>query len=360
MRYYKSNFFGICLVISVLVFLSSCGDKKKKVENYFKIGEQVHEIKSGCILNNGQLDSGSDFFKIDLRLYTENQNDFINFGIVSQYAEMLSDATYSLNSSDVNASWVLGYNQDGSYSSMGTINTGTVVVGRTSEGYVIEINGVDQYNNAIEGKFKGQLNKTDVNNIVHQLPDYVCPDEIYNELTQYFPIFSGVNPPNMTGEYVSSPNVLIYESYAANPDTVLVFSDRYLGFIYDNKQLNFYGKQYDSSEGHDIEEIFYGAKITGDNDKFTCYFVVDGYVDGFYAQQSFIFSGKKTEEGLEDYHSAVVLLETSGHPNMPPKNSYRVLKDLDGLAEVDNWMSKSRAGSAVKIDNDELFKMWMK
>lgn len=202
--------------------------------------------------------------------------------------------------------------------------------------------------------------KLDDDNIVDQLPDYVCPDVIYDELSQYFPIYSGVNPPNITGEYVSSPNALIYESYVENHDSIPIYSDRYIGFKQEDKQLIFYGKQYDSNEGHDIEEIQYDVKITGEDNHFTCYFVVDGYVNGYYAQQSFIFSGKKIKGGIEKYHSAVVLLETSGNPEMLPKNSYRVFKDYDGLAEAEDWMSKGRAATVAKDNDEDLFKMWMK
>ncbi len=196
--------------------------------------------------------------------------------------------------------------------------------------------------------------------IVEELPDYVLPSEIYNEVTKYLPIYSGINPPTITGEYVSSPHALIYESYAEKPDSLQFYSDRYMGFIYTNKQMNFYGKQYDSLNHKYIEEIQYNVKITGSNDLFTCYYVVDGYVQGYYAQQSFIFSGKKTATGLEDFHIAVVLLETSGNPNMYEKHSYRVLKDYDGLAETNNWLSGKSSTISNVTKGNNTFDIWMK
>ena len=211
----------------------------------------------------------------------------------------------------------------------------------------------------MKGYFKGDLSKVDEDNLVHKVPDYVLPSEIYDEVIQYIPIYSGVTPPNMEGEYVSAPHALIYESYADNPDSLQFYSDRYLGFIYANKQMNFYGKQYDSASRVYVEEIQYGVKITGSDDNFTCYYVVDGYVQGFYAQQSFIFSGKKTPQGLENFHVAVILLETSGHPNMYPNNSYRVLKDYDGLAETNYWLS-GKSGGSVKAKSGNAFDIWMK
>ena len=122
--------------------------------------------------------------------------------------------------------------------------------------------------------------------------------------------------------------------------------------------MTFYGKQFDSLTNKYVEEIQYGVKITGDNDYFTCYYVVDGYVQGYYAQQSFIFSGKKTDSGLEDFHTAVVLLETSGNPNMFAKHSFRVLKDYDGLAEKNNWLSGRSEAPTAKGGNP--FDIWMK
>lgn len=125
--------------------------------------------------------------------------------------------------------------------------------------------------------------------------------------------------------------------------------------------MNFYGKQFDSINNKYIEEIQYGVKITGENDYFTCYYVVDGYPGGYYAQQSFIFSGKKTAEGLEDFHAAVILLETSNNPSMYAKNSFRVLKDYDGLAEEENWLSKSGINAKKSSGkNNDLFDIWMK
>ena len=174
------------------------------------------------------------------------------------------------------------------------------------------------------------------------------------------PIYSGETPPVMTGEYVSAPHALIYESYGAKPDSVQFYSDRYLGFIYSNNQMNFYGKQYDSLENRYIEEIQYGVKITGHDNYFTCYYLVDGYVEGFYAQQSFIFSGIKTDAGLEDFYVTVILLETSGHPGMLPVNSYRILKDYDGLAETNYWLSGRSANNLTSFKQNNSFDIWMK
>lgn len=356
MKYMKSISSCISILLLTIVFFSSCGERNSLPENYFKVGETVYELKSGTIINKGEVSGG---FDIDLRLYCENKKDFISFRIVSEQAESLLSKTHS----NIEGAWILGYKEDdGSYSNMGSFSSGSIVVDRASDGYTLEFNFVDQYNNDISGTYKGNLNKKDENILVHTLPDYVLPNEIYDGVTEYFPIYSGINPPDIKGEYVSSPHAFVYNSHLDN-DTLIFNSDRYIGFMYNNNQLDFYGKQYDSINGHDIEEIQTGVKITGDNDNFTCYYVVDGYPNGYYAQQSFIFSGTKTDEGLKDFFVAVVLLEKSGNPQIAEENnSYRILKDYDGLAENNSWLSKSGIKSSDKrqMTDEELFSIWLK
>lgn len=346
------NLLKTSMLALIIIFVTSCGEKGKP-RNYFKIGEDIYEIKSGIIINNGETENG---FNLDLRLYDESGTNFVNFGIISEQAESIANSTYT----GFDGSWILGYNDNGSYSNMASINRGSIVTNRTSDGYSIEANCIDQYNTEIKVYFKGELSKKDENNLVRKLPNYVLPEEIYDEVTALIPIHSGINPPDMEGEYVSAPHALIYESYGEKPDSLQFYSDRYLGFLYANKQMNFYGKQYDSLENRYIEEVQYGVKITGDNDLFTCYYVVDGYVQGYYAQQSFIFSGKKTEAGLEDFYVGVILLETSGNPNMFAKHSYRILKDYDGLAETNYWLSGKSSSNTATVKNKNVFDIWMK
>lgn len=345
------NLLSISALLLVAVLLVSCGGRNGKPKNYFTVGEETYELIYGCIINNGEENDG---FDLDLRLYCENEQDFINFNINSKQAESIESSTYT----DLNGSWVIGYTSSGSYTNMGNITSGKVIVNRSSEGYTIEIKCVDQYNNNVDGYYKGVLQKRDEDNLVHSVPDYVLPEEIYDEVTEYFPVYSGVNPPDMKGEYISSPHYLVYQSNAENNETGLLFSDLYLGFMYNNKQMNCYWKQFDTADNEFDEYVYYGVKVTGKDDYFTCYYVDEGYVNGYYAQQSFIYSGKKTEEGLEDFHTAVVLLETSGHPGLPPKNTFRVLRDNDGLAEQNSWMSKGY--DKPKASSKNSFDIWMK
>lgn len=352
MRVSLSNLLKINVLIIVITLISSC-NRNKKPDNYFEIGDNLYEIKSGCIINNGETEGG---FSIDLQLYDESKKNFLNFRLVSKQAEQITSSTYGIKEG---SAWVFGYS-NGNYTDKGKITSGKLKIDRSSKGYTIDINCTDQYSVPIKGYYSGNLSKLDEDNLVHKLPNYVLPEEIYEEVTNYLPIHFGLNPPDMKGEYVSSPHVLIYESYGEKPDSLQFYSDRYLGFLYTNHQMNFYGKQYDSVENDYIEEIQYGVKITGDNNYFTCYYVVDGYPGGYYAQQSFIFSGKKTDNGIEEFHTGVILLETSGHPGLPEKHSFRVLKDYDGIAENNSWLSGKSRTAIRQAKDEDLFEIWMK
>ena len=82
-----------------------------------------------------------------------------------------------------------------------------------------------------------------------------------------------------------------------------------------------------------------------------------------YALQSTIFSGKWNESygGLKDFQVAVVLLETSGNPNLDPKNSYRVLGDYDGLAKDTAWLGKRVAPTeSITITDEDAFRLFRK
>lgn len=344
MKKTASNLFNISTLLLIILSLTSC--KGKLPNNYFMVDGEAYEVNSGAIINNGQINGG---FDIDLQLVSSDGSNHITFGIVSQQAEALTSKTYT----KFDGTWVAG-------SDKANINNGSIVIDRKSDGYIIDFKCTDQYSHDIEGHFKGALIIKDNDNTVNTIPDYVIPAEIYSDVEEYFPIYYGSNIPDIDGQYVSSPHVLVYQSDSGNPDSIIFYSDRYVGFMYSNQQMNFYGKQFDPAEGKDIEEIYYNVKVSGDNDCFTCYYVVDGYPNGYYAQQSFLFSGKKTDQGLEDFHSAVILLETSGHPNLPPKNTFRVLKDYDGIAYTNEWLRGNRTLHRNSSNDADLFKMWMK
>lgn len=180
--------------------------------------------------------------------------------------------------------------------------------------------------------------------IVDSIPASILPREIYGEVTSRINIYKGNTPPDISGQYLSQPHALLYASYDPEydpDDSTAFFSDRYVAFTFSEATgMDFYGKQWDTDNGRWVEEHVSRMKITGENDNFCCFYVIEGQPHGFYLKQSTIFSGTLTSEGLKDFRVAVIMVENDGDEEFYEKNSFRILGDFDGMAENDNWMGK--------------------
>jgi len=203
-----------------------------------------------------------------------------------------------------------------------------------------------------------------------KIPSDVLPAHLYNEITSYMTLYEGTTPPKIDGQFVSRPHILFHASYDPTEDST-VYYDRYIAFTYSSTNgVDFYGKQWDDSlsDGHGgyyagyYEEHKSKLSITGHDDCFSCYYVTEGYPNGMYAKQSTIFSGRYAKgEGIKDFKVAVILIETSGNPNLQPANSYRILGDADGMAAVENWMAKSSEPTSHDVSyNDNAFNIFRK
>lgn len=197
------------------------------------------------------------------------------------------------------------------------------------------------------------------------VPQSVLPADLVDVVTQSFTVHSGVEPVAVRGQFVSKPHALMATSLDPDyhyPDTVIFYNDRYICFERTSEGLlNFYGKQWDDDYEAYYEEVYRNLYSVGEGDNFTCYFLTEGYPNGMYALQSTIFSGEWGESygGLKNFQVAVILLETSGNPNLDPKGSYRVLGDFDGLAQDTNWMAKkSYRNDDVTVSDHDAFKMF--
>ena len=196
-----------------------------------------------------------------------------------------------------------------------------------------------------------------------QLPVAVLPEELSDTISQYITINSGENPPLFSGEFVSSPHVLMAANYQTDVNDTIgsTYNDRYIAFFEHSGYMDFYGKQWDDEYHVDYEEVIRNLHILGMGENFTCYYLTEGYPNGLYACYSTIFSGKWNANygGLKDFQVAVILTETSGNPYLAPKGSYRVLGDGNGLAENNNWLSgKSIEPNHEKMTDEDLFRMF--
>lgn len=191
------------------------------------------------------------------------------------------------------------------------------------------------------------------------VPTSVLPTSLDSIVTQYITIYSGDNPPRFSGQFVSSPHVLIHSTIAN--DTVAVYNDRYIAFYQNQDLIDFYGQQWDDEKHAYYNEAYRKLYVLGTGEAFTCYYITEGYPNGMYAKQSTIFSGKWNENygGLKDFQVAVILLETSGNPDLPPARSFRVLGDGDGLAQDTTWIrGKSAVFPEVSVSAEDAFSMF--
>lgn len=189
------------------------------------------------------------------------------------------------------------------------------------------------------------------------IPSSVLPDELYNEVTAHFTVYTGENPPAVNGGFISKPHVLFYSTLN---ETGVVYNDYLFAFYGHNGLVDYYTKQWDDNYGY-YYELHRDLRKIGDGVGFTCYYITDGYPNGLYAKQSTIISGRwnETYGGVVDYQVAVILLENSGNPNLAPVNSYRIIGDGDGLSIDTTWMDKSFYDN-VTVSDIDLFKLFKK
>ena len=191
------------------------------------------------------------------------------------------------------------------------------------------------------------------------LPTSVMPLSLVDSVSEYFTIYQGTNPPTFEGQFVSSPHELLHST---NPnDTVTLFNDRYVAFFVNGDKVDFYGKQWDDEYDAYYEEAKRDLYLVGTGEGFCCYYLTEAYPNGMYAKQSTVFSGKWNPAygGLKDFQVAVILLETSGNPNLAPAGSYRVLGDGDGMARDTTWFSgKDASFGTVTMSDEDAFRMF--
>ena len=170
------------------------------------------------------------------------------------------------------------------------------------------------------------------------VPASVLPTELYDEVSQYFTIYSGENPPAFTGEFVAQPYVLTHSS--VENDSAYVHPKRMIAFFENNGQVDFWGTNWDNQT-----QMYYLANknklsVIGDGDGFTCYYIEEAQNHGDLPRKSYIFSGRWDESygGLKDFQAAEIQLTAdNSHPQGDPIGTFRIFADSDGLSQDTVW-----------------------
>ena len=161
----------------------------------------------------------------------------------------------------------------------------------------------------------------------------VIPPEIREKMEEKIPIYEGINPPSVVGQYLLSPDELI-EDTTGNFEAGSLFADLYFQFYnqdMENNVLDYREKQASSSSYGE------GAFISGEGDNFSVFFNIEGvseYSDySVKYKTALIISGMKTISGIENLRYAFVLLEKSDDPSnhVMEVGGFRVFKDSDEL-----------------------------
>lgn len=194
-----------------------------------------------------------------------------------------------------------------------------------------------------------------------KIPDGVIPAEIREQFEQYIPIYEGITPPNITGEYLVSPDVLVFTS-DGNFDPGYQFADMYIQF-YDQTPSGICKYRHRQSlSTADAPEVY----VVGRDNNFTAYFIEDEirFDDNgdtlAYCKISKIVSGTWTEHGIENYRNGFIMLEKYDPTDLlMDVNVFRVVEDGNGFSENYNWVksySKDDANLPTCIDKKPALK----
>lgn len=169
--------------------------------------------------------------------------------------------------------------------------------------------------------------------------DNVIPPEIRNQMDPYITIYDGNTPPNIEGEYLMSPDELVYNSVGDyEPGTI--FNDLYFKFYNQNMHNN--TLDYMEKQGAS-QSTGAGAFISGSGNNFSVFFNTEGFTNYSDYTVNFktalVISGTKDEGGIKNLQYAFVLVDKSNDPkpHLIPIGGFRVFKDGDNFSPLTTW-----------------------
>lgn len=172
----------------------------------------------------------------------------------------------------------------------------------------------------------------------------VIPTKYRSMLEKYIPIYDGVNPPNVEGVYLKSPNTVYYD-YTNQWEAGHKVNDMYYQFSNQNMSRNTLDYKDTNQSGSSVG-VGNGAFISGDGNNFTIFFLVtqtskskeDASIT-VTMKQATIVSGTKTSEGIKNFYTGFIVTEKGSDPyeEFVDEGDFRVFRDGDGLASNASW-----------------------
>ena len=165
--------------------------------------------------------------------------------------------------------------------------------------------------------------------------DSVVPEDLQAKISDYIPLYTGDNPPELDNAYIATPFIAVYcedNGYAPGDqvyDMVMLFRN----FDVKKKTLDYY------SQSGTASSKAIGAYISGSGNYFTAFFNTTGESNGISTKTALVISGIVVDGGIKNLHYAFVLVDKGNDPNnvIMAKGVYRVFKDKDDFSEETEW-----------------------
>lgn len=170
----------------------------------------------------------------------------------------------------------------------------------------------------------------------HDIEDMI-PTYIIDKLDDYVPIYSGTNPPAVTGSYFIDPNVTVYCEDPEGYSPGYIINSYYFRFDNQNSSDNTISFKEKSASGNDTSSG--NGYISGYGSNFTIFLNTEGISSNVYNKTATVISGTKTSTGIKNLYYAFVMLEVGPDPYdyIMEEGYFRVFKDKDGLSVNSSW-----------------------
>lgn len=185
-------------------------------------------------------------------------------------------------------------------------------------------------------------------------PEEIIPEDIQEKIDDYMPIYEGINPPNVEGTFIVSPNVTIYcEDGGYKPGRVI--DDYYYNFLnQDMKNNTIDCNRWSQSGNHN--ESGNGMFIRGTGNNFTIFMHFTGVENGISIKTAHIISGTKSQSGIKNLKYALVMLGKGPDPlhKLMDVGVFRSFKDGNGISESITTESYNNAPKRQNAPEDNV------
>lgn len=157
----------------------------------------------------------------------------------------------------------------------------------------------------------------------------IIPKRFVDSLKKYgLDINSGIYPPNIEGEYLMSPQVLVSSNIAEDAPNH-VFVDNYIRFY--NQNNSDFSIELESREDNTLTKSVRTA-ISGSGNKFTVYGTLLAERAGQQTTFAYLYSGSLDETGIAGFRYGLINMGTDGNGQFIKHGGCRIIDDRNGFS----------------------------